>query len=278
MILLLLISLGCTPESDCPEWFEAEVGANPFAELDETSGIAAGNGVLWLHNDTADSPALFAISEQGEAIARYQVLNAAVNDWEDITRAHIDDNASLLIGDIGDNEESRPEIIIYTINEPAVAQQGTIIDSVVSATSQSYTYPDKPTNSEALAWDPISGELYLLTKENGASTLFQFPESEGPLAELTTISVGNGALAGDDKVTGATFSDDGSRFAISTRDEIWVWVRVRGDEALGDLLHTAPCRVPVSEIGEIEAVAFDSTGRLVVTAEGVGAKILAYSL
>ena len=276
MSLLLLLTLGCTPESACPDWVEAVVGPNPFTELDETSGIAAGDGVLWLHNDTADAPALFAISEQGDAIARYQVLNATVNDWEDITRADIDDDPTLLIGDIGDNEESRAEITIYAINEPAVAQQGTIIDSVVSAIPRSYTYPNHPANSEALAWDPISGDLYLLTKHSGFSTLYQVPESEGVLTELTTISVGSGALAGDNKVTGAAFSEEGSRFAISTRDEIWVWMR--DGEALEDLLHVAPCRVPVSEIGEIEAVAFDSTGRLVVTAEGVGAKILAYSL
>jgi hypothetical protein len=104
--------------------------AHPIGRLEhpaicEASGIVASRrypGIFWVHNDSGNPPALFAVKRDGTLVREYTV-GAPNIDWEDIA---IDDAGHLYLGDIGNNGGLLPIRSIYRIDEPdpAVKPEG----------------------------------------------------------------------------------------------------------------------------------------------------------
>ena len=70
--------------------------------LPEASGIAKSRrypGIFWVHNDSGNPPALFAIRRDGTIVREFRLAVANI-DWEDIAA---DDQGHLYVGDIGNN-------------------------------------------------------------------------------------------------------------------------------------------------------------------------------
>src|SRR5262245_47636756 len=112
--------------------------------LDESSGIAASRkhiGVFWSHND-GESPYLFAFDAHGKSRGRVRVAGAQMYDWEDMA---IGPGNEIYIGDIGDNDRKRKQIVVYRLPEP---------DPSASAAKPvraiQMRYPDGPHDAEAL--------------------------------------------------------------------------------------------------------------------------------
>ena len=116
---LLILLLSCTL-TDEPSPLE------PIGRLDrklvpEASGIVKSRrhaGVFWVHNDSGNPPAIFAIHADGRIIREFR-LEIPNIDWEDIA---IDDQGHLYIGDIGNNLGALPIRAIYRIDEPDPAK------------------------------------------------------------------------------------------------------------------------------------------------------------
>ncbi len=76
-------------------------------------------GVFWVHNDSGNPAALFAVRADGRVLRRYQV--AAPNlDWEDLAA---DDAGHLVVGDIGNNGERLPLRALLLFDEPDPASR-----------------------------------------------------------------------------------------------------------------------------------------------------------
>jgi hypothetical protein len=83
----------------------------------EASGIVKSRehpGIFWVHNDSGNPPALFAVKGDGSLVRSYKVEAPNV-DWEDIA---IDDSGHLYLGDIGNNGNRLPIRVIYRLDEP----------------------------------------------------------------------------------------------------------------------------------------------------------------
>src|SRR5206468_8997829 len=83
----------------------------------EVSGIVASRrhpGVFWVHNDSGNAAALFAVRRDGSLVREYAVKAPSL-DWEDIA---VDDAGHLYLGDIGNNAGLLPIRTIYEIDEP----------------------------------------------------------------------------------------------------------------------------------------------------------------
>lgn len=97
------------------------VGRLDHPAIREASGIVASRrylGVYWVHNDSGNSPVLFAVRRDGTLIGEFPV-GAPNIDWEDIAA---DDDGHLYIGDIGNNGGLLPLRTIYRVAEPNPAQ------------------------------------------------------------------------------------------------------------------------------------------------------------
>jgi hypothetical protein len=95
--------------------------ANP--SVTESSGLTASRtlpGAYWTHNDSGDGPFIYAFNTRGESLAVFRVTGANARDWEDIASGPgpQPNRPYLYIGDIGDNNAKRADIVIYRIPEP----------------------------------------------------------------------------------------------------------------------------------------------------------------
>src|SRR5690349_23896588 len=84
--------------------------------ITESSGLVASRtspGAYWTHNDSGDGPFIYAIDTRGQSLGTFRVIGATNRDWEDIASGPGPqaNRWYLYIGDIGDNNSKRSEII-----------------------------------------------------------------------------------------------------------------------------------------------------------------------
>jgi hypothetical protein len=251
------------------------IGALTDPAIAELSGLVqsrAHPGVLWVNNDSGDSARVFAINRSGATLREYAMPGASARDWEDITLmpgAPGGPGDQLYIGDIGDNAKARADITVYAIPEPDPAHDTT----AQPAQSQRLLYPDGAHDAETLFVDPVSRDLFIVTKElSGKSQVFRKPggllSGQPTLTSVTTLDLGLAQL-----VTSGDVSADGATIVLRTYNEVFVWDRRRGED-VGTALQRQPCRAPAPQDRQGEAIGLDPDGRGYVTSsEGVNAPI-----
>ena len=148
--------------------------------LTEASGIAASRrnaGVLWTHND-GSRERIYALSTNGTLLANFD-LNENVDDIEDIAvgpgpEAGV---SYLYVGDIGGNvgtNTTRADVQVVRIAEPVVElawagdARSENFDDVDSFT---LTYPDGSYDAEALLVDSLTGDVFVITKQDGSARI-----------------------------------------------------------------------------------------------------------
>jgi hypothetical protein len=81
--------------------------------LKESSGLVVESpNLFWTHNDGGDASNIYQIDSTGKLLRTVKVKNAANVDWEEMS---IDNEGSLYIGDFGNNNEDRRNLLIYKI-------------------------------------------------------------------------------------------------------------------------------------------------------------------
>ncbi|HSA51435.1 MAG TPA: hypothetical protein VLH10_15185 [Yinghuangia sp.] len=203
----VVLSLGLTA-APASAGEESELLTMRDDRITESSGLVASlqhPGVYWTHNDSGDQPRLFAVGSDGETKAVLTLQGVTPRDWEALALGRgANDTTALFIGDIGDNQNSWPEVWIYRVPEPA--QLG---DATVEPVRYRVTYADGPRNAEALLIDPRRNKLYIATKEDDGG-LYEQP------AKLTTsgVNIFTRVAAAPGTVTDGAFAPDGSRFVL----------------------------------------------------------------
>lgn len=202
------------------------VGEIETKEITESSGLAASrcqSGVFWTHNDSGNKPFIFAFDSKGKKLGAFRVAGAENDDWEDMATFQ-DKNGEcfLYIGDIGNNDRTRSELVIYRVKEPRVSQTAASADKknpplTERAEAVRVAYSDHPHDAETLLVHPQTEEIYILTKRlSGASGVYKLEKTFDPakanklrkLADFAVPAVPNGFLTGGD------ISPDGKRVVV----------------------------------------------------------------
>ena len=184
----------------------------------EASGIAASgrvDDVYWVHNDSGDSARVFAIGGDGRDLGEYDLADATAVDWEDIDvgPGPAPGVSYIYVGDIGDNAQNRPSVVVYRVREPLVNPDAPAPppQTLSGVDALTFTYPDGPHDAEALIVDPVRGDIYIVTKDliAGRAQVFRAPPNlEGGtttmLTQVATLSLGplRGVTGGDVTRTG----------------------------------------------------------------------------
>ncbi len=243
-------------------------------EITEASGVVQSRrypGVVWVHNDSGDTPRIFAMTTKGVAIRQYAIPDAKAVDWEDIgILAGVNGGPdTLYLGDIGDNNSTRSSIHIYAIPEPDPAH-----DTTAGPTeSERLLYPDGPHNAEAMFVDPATRDVIIVTKEpSGASRVYRkqggLLSGHPTLTLIATLHLGLGEL-----VTAGDISPDGSAIILRTYFSVFVWSRDLGED-IATAFTRQPCEAPSPVERQSEAISIDADGRgYLTTSEGVHAPI-----
>jgi len=214
-----------------------ELGPLP-PELREASGLAVSRtqpGVLWAHNDSGDTPTLYAIDQKGTLLATFSVLDAEAIDWEDIAGGPCPEDGAtthcLYIADTGNNSRAREVLTVYIVDEPSISA-GSEQPLTVKARAFRFRYPDGPEDTEALAVLP-NGDVTIVSKGRTPSIAF-FGFAKADIVKalvshevLRATSQGDTGIAPDQGlgrwVTAAAMSPDGTTLAVRTYSEIFFY-------------------------------------------------------
>ncbi|MBI4521326.1 MAG: hypothetical protein HY701_10840 [Gemmatimonadetes bacterium] len=234
-------------------------------ELRETSGLAVSRahpGVLWTHNDSGNSPHLYAVDENGALLGSVRVTGATNVDWEDLALGPCPSGDCLYIGDIGDNGETREDIAIYRVPEPAP-------DAPSTAPAERFPirYPDRTRDAEALLVTH-AGELYVITKgRTGPVTLYRYPPPLRPdVVELEPVQqLGDRPPPLPEWVTGADVTPDGRWFLVRSYVALRFYRFHDGRLALDKDVPTINLRSLEESLGE--AVGAGEDGLVVLSGE-----------
>ncbi len=237
--------------------------------LRESSGLVASRrnpGVLWTHNDAGDGPNLYCVTREAIRCGTWRVTNAEAQDWEDIATGPgpVAGERYLYIGDIGDNDDARAEVVVYRLVEPMASPTGAEPTPTAPAEALRLRYDDGPRDAEALLVHPVSGDVFVVTKDRKDAGVYKASSGATVLTRIADLSLG-----GDEVVTGADISPDGTRVALVTKARAH---ELRFQEPGSDFdgiwrQPLRPIEIPAREQGE--AIAYRLDGRaLLTTSEG----------
>ncbi len=243
------------------------IGSVAASDLPEISGIVesrANADTFWVHNDKGDTARFFAISHSGSLLGAFPLAGAPSGDWEDIAIGPKPGGGNYLyLGDVGDNDSVRPFVTVYRTDEPQSTTGATI--PADGYTALHLQFPGGPRDVESLFVDPLSGDMFLITKRTAIPEIYSVPsaafDNPGQTATLTSLGNLGGPLR---RPTAADISPDG-RFILvrSSNTSYSGYLFERGvGQSVADALHGAgePFTLGVESQGEAIGWAADETG------------------
>lgn len=249
-------------------------------DLTEASGIAVSRSnpdLIWSHNDSGGQARLFLIGPSGDDLGEFLLTGVENRDWEDmaIGPGPEEGKTYIYIGDIGDNRSQYKEKIIYRMIEPDVSRAGQkIVDNITGVETIRFEFPDGPRDAETLMIDPLSKDLYIISKQwpQGGIYLLKYPYSTTEInvpEKVGEISLSN--------VVGGDVSAYGKEVLVKTYTAIYCWKKL-GEEDIGTLLQSEPVRLPYFREPQGEAIGWkvDGSGFYTLSEEPQGIEASLY--
>ncbi|GAA3809203.1 WD40 repeat domain-containing protein [Sphaerisporangium flaviroseum] len=221
------------------------------SRISESSGLAVSpthKDVVYTHNDSGSGPQFFAVGTDGRTLAAFTLAGAAARDWEAMA-ASVDPATGagvLWFADIGDNLNGAwPDYSIYKVTEPK-----TMRDATIQATRYRFKYKDGGRNAEGIMVNPVTGRLYVISKEF-AGSIYAAP------AKLRTDKVNVLRRVGPAPImsTDAAYAPDGSSFVIRT------YLSASLYRAPGELIS----RLSMPSLQQAESITYTRDGRSLLT-------------
>ena len=235
------------------------VGAISDPSLDEVSGIAASYntpGSLWVEEDSGNPNTISLLTSDGKLLGAVSLDRVTNRDWEDMSIAPgpTDGVHYIYLADIGDNDKKYDIKYIYRFPEPPATIGGSI--SIFDV--MSFSFPDGIKNCEAMMIDPLTKDIYVISKESGKAVVYlaSYPQPLNKNFVLTKI----GSLP-ISKVTAADISPDGTEILIKNYVQVFYWKR-NLNQTISFTLKQNPLLLPyqIEEQGESICFAKDASG------------------
>lgn len=257
------------------------LGMIEYDQIKEASGIVASRShanVLWTHNDSGD-PEVYAINTRGQHLGKYTLHGCNDIDWEDIAigSAPGSDRDHIYLGAIGDNQRQRETRSICRMREPVVSEfQQPVVQQINNVEVIEFRYADGSHDAETLLADPLSGDLYIVTKRVNPAGVYRLPGASSTNEVHTLARMADLPFR---YLTGGDISPDGSEILIKSYTSMYYWSR-RAGESLEDTLSRAPAILPYIWEPGGEAVAWgaNADGYYTVSEEklGIAARLYHY--
>lgn len=225
-------------------------------DLEEISGLAFSkkhSNLIYVHTDSGGEAAVYLLDSLGNELGKIELEGVKNRDWEDIAVGPGPEGRSFIfVAEIGDNAAIHGEIFIYRFPEPI----SVVPFSSVKPEVLRLTYPGGARDAETLLVDPITGDLFIVSKRDEKNTLYRIPQSafskeKVELEKLHSLDF-TSAVAGD-------ISRDGSKILIKNYFAIYFWER-QGGESIAQALQRAPKRLPYVPEPQGEAIGFNPNG------------------
>ncbi len=264
-----------------------EIGRIQDVQLNEVSGVVESHRnpeVLFVHNDSGDSPRFFALNRSGDVLAELKLASVPrLVDAEEIAIGPgANGDSFIYLGDTGNNFASfgqgipRRKAVLYRVTEPKISLTARHVKlSVREVFPIVFTFPSGARDVEAFFIDPVSLDLFMISKQaDGHSQLLTAPATMlaaggGQLRLVGELRFGQPPLAGSTMPTAADISRDGSAILVRTYSEVFLFRRAHG-ESVPSALARAPVSLPAPHEQQGEAIGFvDGDSAFVTISEGL---------
>lgn len=249
--------------ADAPKFGQRiDAGLLEYAELNEASGLAASTinrNLLWTHNDSGDANRIYALNEQGRHKGVFYLKGCDARDWEDIAvgPGPQKDISYIYVANTGDNFGLFDTKHICRVKEPRLTSK-TAVDGVLDNVDViSFRYPDGNHDAEALFVDPLTLDIYVITKQTKQAVVFRaaYPQPLHQTVTLTPV-----ATLAIDYVLAASISADGSEILMRAGNDVWYWQR-QNNIPLLEVFKSKPQKIPYIPEPQGEAIAWQANGR-----------------
>jgi hypothetical protein len=255
--------LPACPSSQTP----TSVGNLAHPDIVRCSGAVASlinEGVLWvINNNAGGAPIVYAFAqEDGRTLARVQLNNASVVDWEDMATAPkpTGQGAYLYIADIGDNARVRSEVLIFRMDEPTLDLGDSDVFLSAQAERMTVKYPGEALNADTFIVDPLSEESAIVTKSSIPRLLVLPPFTPDSLVQAVEVMFVDNAGGALSHPLGGDVSPDGNAIVLKSDGNAGrLWRRPPGGR-LWDAFATQACTVELPLDSGGKAVAFTASG------------------
>ena len=250
--------------------------------ISESSGLVASRqtpGAYWTHNDSGGGPFIYSFDTRGDSLGVFQVTGAQIRDWEDISIGPGPQSGKsyLYIGDIGDNNDARADVVVYRVEEPSLNAATPKFTKKLPGTTASaeairLRYPDGPHDAEALMVHPVSGHIYIVIKvviTDPAVYEAAPPFTPGKTITMTRIGTVHVPSLFGGVVTGGSVSPDGRRVALCDYFQGYELVLPTGSNDFNDIWKQRMVGFDLGKRKQGESIAYRNDGKaLLATSEG----------
>lgn len=257
-VLFLVATAACSQKRDKIDstiFLKGQALVEINSTLKEISGLAASaqnKDMLWTHNDSGNDAEIFLVDQKMNIRLTCKLKGITNRDWEDITVGPGPEpgKSYVYVGDIGDNLEIFRYKHVYRFEEP-VLKTGNNVITISTFETITFELPDGSKDTEAMLIDPVTKDLYLISKNEIPSYLYQlkYPYS----ANDTTMAVKVTAIPFR-KIVAADFSADGKEVIIKNYDNVYYWRM--NNQPLATVLKEKPYIVEYQKEPQGEAITF----------------------
>lgn len=248
------------------------VGTIKTPEITESSGVVnsrCNENVLWTHNDSGDGNYIYALNKQGVKLGTFRISAAKNVDWEDIaTFKNPAGECFLYIGDIGNNNLDRDQLTVYRVKEPIITGETESSREKPVETEKAeaikFSYPADTHNAETLLVHPMTGDIYVVTKEESdPAGVYKLaanynPDSPNKLEKISDFKV---PAIPYGLLTGGSISPDGKHIVICDYFAAYELELPQNDGNFDDIWKQKIAKINLSERKQGEAVSYSSDGK-----------------
>jgi len=228
--------------------------------IDEASGMAISirnENAFWTHNDSGDEARLFLVSTSAQYQATCTLEGAVNRDWEDIavSKDPVSGKSRIFIGDIGDNLAVYDYSTIYILDEPVISA---IKDITVSQYDKIiFRYEDGRRDAETLLVDPLTGDIYIVSKRESSVQLYKISY---PYNFIDTLTAKKLISIPFTQIVGGDISADGTEILLKNYNKVWYWPRKKG-ETIAEALSQKPYETPYIQEPQGESICWSGDSK-----------------
>lgn len=259
-LLILIVALSCKePKPSDSNLFSLGVSLGTVDErLLEASGIVESISYpkhLWTLNDSGNLAEVFLIDEKAQTKLVCKLKDIENRDFEDIAVGVGPDSTKnyIYVGDIGDNLARYHVKYIYRFEEPVLRSEKEIEISMFDTLQ--IQLPDGTRDSETMMIDPVSNDLYLVSKMEDSVHVYriQYPFKKEIMKAEKICAIPFY------KITSGSISADGKEVLLKDYDNIYYWNN-EGKISLEKLLQGKPKILPYTREKQGEAITWARDG------------------